>query len=170
MEYLEREFRAILNKYGHYILLVHLEREQCHLECYDATTSSYDSTCPDCFGTGNHTTLTKVITRNEDSNITSSLSGISNLQGFGELAIPGRFYFMNKEVIIDEHDLIVDVDWQGEIPIYNKGSILEVSHIDMKRFEGGEPTFQKVYCLVEPVNRNYRADKIVNSYKQRYFK
>lgn len=171
MHEVEREFRQIIENYGHFVLLAHYDREvkgRCTV-CGDKITGSFDDDCKNCFGTGRSMIVDKIQVREEDSNITSSLSDISRFQAFGEVARPGRFYFMNKEVNIKEHDLILDVDWQGEMPIYTYRRLSEVSHVDVKRLERGVPIFQKVYTISDPFNNYMRARTIVSRYISDHF-
>ena len=171
MNQLEREFRQILNNYGHHAILAHYDRTvkgRCEV-CGDKITGSFDDQCLNCFGTGRAMIVEKILVREEDSNITSSLSDISKFQAFGEVARPGRFYFMNKEVNVKEHDLILDVDWEGEMPVYTFRRLSEVSHVDVKRFERGNPVFQKVYTQSDPFNNYDRAKSIVTRYINDHF-
>lgn len=164
MNYLEREFRDILNKYGHYALLVHSDKEKT-CKCYNKTTSSHEDDCPICFGTGFPATkFSRILTREQDSNLSYALADISGNQSFGELALPGRFYYLNKEVKIEPHDIILDVNWEGNKAIFSHRILSSVTHVDIKRFENGEPTFQKIYVKSEPINLTVRSKNIINKY------
>lgn len=165
---LKKQFESILERYGHHILLVHNEINMPCL-CYDTLTGSSDNKCPICFGMGVVPEISKHLVREQDSNLSNALSFISDTQLFGELSIPGRFYFFKAEADIRVHDLIVDVDWDGEQPVYSNRGLFEVSHIDKKRFERGEFVFQKVYTKDTPIQKNIRAINIVNKYGQDYY-
>ena len=162
---LKKEFDAILDKYGHYIILGNKLNKKHNCNAF----GSNDDTCPVCFGTGSPLRFTKVLTREQDSNITSSLAGISTYQQFGELAVPGKYFFVKNDIEVNEHDIILDVDWNGDMPVYSHRNLLEVSHIDIKRFENGEVVFKKVYALTEPINSEIRSRNIIAKYNKDYF-
>lgn len=168
MDNLEMEFRAILSNYGHEVLLVHFDKQKPRCHCEDKPTGTFSDKCPNCFGTGYMChTITREMTREQDSNISSSLSGISDFQLFGELAAPGRFHFFNKEVIVEEHDLILDIEWEDDQPNDTNNEVYEVSHIDIKRFLKGQITFKKVYSTAQPVNKTSIQRNIINAYRRK---
>ena len=169
MDSLEMEFRAILSNYGHEVLLVHFDKQKPRcIYCGNKATGTFRDDCPYCFGTGYmYHTITRETTREQDSNISSSLSGISEIQKFGELADPGRFHFFNKEVIVEEHDLILDIEWEDDQPNDTNNEIYEVSHIDIKRFLKGQITFKKVYSTAQPINKTIIQRNIINAYRRK---
>ena len=164
---LKNEFDNILKQYGHHILLLSQKNIRC--TCYDALTGSTDRNCEYCFGAGYIPKVTKEITREEDSNISSSLSMISDFQTFGEMIVTGRHYFFKNDVEVKVNDLILDVDWEGNRPIHVGRPLLRVSHVDRKRFINGEVVFQKVYMKTQPILRDIRAIHIIEKYNQTYY-
>ena len=128
---LRKEFDAILHQYGHYVLIVRTDR-QTTCTCYNPTTGSVSKTCPYCFGLGTIPIIEKHITREKDLNVPETLPYLSTQQLFGEMAIATRGYFFKPEVVIQPHDLIIDVDWNGAQPIYSGRGLYEVSHVDKK--------------------------------------
>ena len=164
---LKNEFDNILKQYGHDVLLISQTNIRC--TCYDALTGSTNRKCPYCFGTSYIPKITKEITREEDSNISSSLSMISDFQTFGEMIVTGRYYFFKNDVEVKANDLILDVDWKGNRPIHVGRPVLKVSHVDRKRFINGEVVFQKVYTKTQPILRDIRAIHIIEKYNQTYY-
>ena len=165
---LKRRFDNILEKYGHETLVLHSNRE-IRCVCMDKLTGSVDVSCPFCFGMGSIPEITRELTREQDSNLSNALSFISDTQLFGEMSIPGRFYFFKTEVDIDAHDLILDVDWVNDLPVYSGRGLYEVSHVDRKRFEDGEFTFQKVYTKTTPIMPNIRTINILERYGKQFY-
>ena len=164
---LKNEFDNILKQYGHDVLLISQTKIRC--TCYNALTGSTDRKCPYCFGTSYIPKITKEITREEDSNISSSLSMISDFQTFGEMIVTGRYYFFKNDVEVKANDLILDVDWKGNRPIHVGRPVLKVSHVDRKRFINGEVVFQKVYTKTQPILRDIRAINIINRHNKTYY-
>lgn len=164
---LKNEFDNILKQYGHHVLLISQTNIRCI--CYNDLTGSTDRNCPYCFGMGYIPKITKEITREEDSNISSSLSMIADFQTFGEMNVPGRYYFFKNDVEVKENDLILDVDWRGNRPIHVGRPLLKVSHVDRKRFINGEVVFQKVYTKNQPILRDIRAINIINKHNKTYY-
>ena len=157
---LRKEFDAILHQYGHYVLIVRTDRKTT-CTCYNPTTGSVSKTCPYCFGLGTIPIIEKHITREKDLNVPETLPYLSTQQLFGEMAIATRGYFFKPEVVIQPHDLIIDVDWNGVQPIYSGRGLYEVSHVDKKRFEFGEFTFQKVYVKDNPIEKEIHSIRII---------
>lgn len=163
MQSAEREFNLILQDYGHPVLLLR-QTTKIRCSCYDAVTQTADRKCPYCFGLGTVPVAEKHLTRDVDMRIPDSLPYIGNMQLFGELAVGARSYFFKKDVKVKENDLIIDVEWNGNLPIYTGGYILEVSHIDPQRFRNGEIAFQKVYVKDQPVQKSIRGFKIIQAF------
>lgn len=160
MNSLEKQFNDILEVYGHDMLLLHSDKKTV-CTCFDKLTGSSDRYCPFCFGMGTVPVIEKHRVRDMDMKIPDSMPYIANQQLFGEMAVTARAYFFKKDVTIKENDLIIDVDWQGQTPVYVDGGIYEVSHIDPQRFINGEITFQKVYVKDQPIKKSIRGFKIV---------
>ena len=162
------QFHHILQRYGHEVLVISADR-QLPCSCLDVLTGSTDNKCSYCFGLGYIPVITKELTREQDSNIASSLSLISDSQLFGELSIPGRFYFFKDTVQIKPHDLIMEVIWDGNRPVQLGEGLYEVSHVDLKRLERGEVLFQKVYTKENPIMKNIRSINIIERAGQTFY-
>lgn len=154
-----------MTKYGHDVLVVHRDEETL-CTCVDKLTGSINRDCPFCFGTGYVSIVRKHTTRTEDKQVDTNHPFLGDNFSFGELTIEGRSYYFYKDVPIKEHDLIVEVDWQGNQPIYNGGGIYEVNHKFPYRFEGGQIAFWKTFVKDKPVMKNIRGFKIVQSAKE----
>lgn len=161
MKSLLEEFNQIIDVYGYDILLLRNNKKRKCMNCWDEKTQSADRSCPFCFGMGTIPTIEKHSVRDMDLKAPDTLPLLAAQQQFGELAITGRAYFFKRNETIAEHDLIIDVDWDGETPVYNRKGIYEISHIDPQRFEKGEEIFKKVYVKDTPINKSIRGFKIV---------
>ena len=159
----EKEFNAILEQFGHSVLLLH-QTTKVRCSCYDPLLQASDRDCPYCFGLGTVPLAEKHLTRDMDMRVPDTLPYISSMQLYGELAVGSRSYFFKKDVAVKEKDLIVEVDWVNGSPTYNGGYIFEVSHIDPQRFLNGEIVFQKVYVKDQPVQKSIRGIKIIEAY------
>lgn len=157
---LKRDFENIIEKYGHDILLLRSDKKTM-CTCYNPVTGSIKSDCPYCFGMGSVPVIEKHKVREQDMRVPETLPYLPDTQLFGEMAVATRAYFMRMDSHPNPHDIIVDVDWNGQIPIYSGRGIYEISHIDAKRFENGEFVFQKVYVKDDPIEKHIRGIKIV---------
>ena len=101
--------------------------------------------------------------------VPDTLPYIASQQLYGKLAVSSRSYFFKKDAKIAIDDLIIDVDWIGNQPVYKDGGIYEISHIDPQRFLNGEVVFQKVYVKDQPVEKAIRAIRIMESFGDRFF-
>lgn len=156
MNQLEIQFRSFMKKYGHHVLLLHSDSKMT-CTCVDKVTGSADRGCPYCFGMGSVPLITKEVTRDIDLGTPDGMPFLGSQQLFGDLSVPARAYFFHKDTKISHDDLIIDVDWNGQIPVYNGKGIYEVSHIDPARYLGGEIVFQKVYVKDRPIMKNIRG-------------
>jgi len=153
---LRKDFEFILREWGYPILLLRQDtRVRC--SCWNEKTQEADVSCPICFGLGYAPIVEKHTVRDEDVTITNTTSQNT----FGEIAIPGRYYYVKHDMAVREGDLIFDVDWteQGR-PVYKGGGIYEVNHIDPQRFNRGELIFQKLYCEDQPVQKKVRGIRV----------
>ncbi|MEI4281681.1 hypothetical protein [Tetragenococcus halophilus] len=158
---LSQSFNNILDEYGYNILLVSQNKKK-HCSCWDEKTQSADRKCPFCYGLGFVPVIQRHLVRDMDSSDSSSYFGT---QGniIGDMVISKRFYFFKNNVKVQENDLIVDVDWAGEKPVYKDRGIYQVSHIDPQRFKHGELIFQKVHVKDNPIYKHIRGIKIVEN-------
>lgn len=160
---LKQEFEAILEEYGHYVLLVHSDKKT-RCSCFDKKTQEADRECPVCFGLGYVPKIEAKLTREVDSTLPDSLIMIEKAGNFGGMSVPGRYYYLKADTSVREADLIVDVEWREDgRPYYANGGIYEVSHIDPNRFRNGEHIFYKVHCKIEPIEKQIRGLRITES-------
>jgi hypothetical protein len=160
---LRYEFDQILIGYGRPILLVRSDRK-IRCSCWDEKTQSSDRECPVCFGVGYVPVIEKHSARSMDTSVPETLAMLGEQGSFGELAVPGRQYYMRYDCKVASGSLIVDVDWSptGK-PIYNGGGVYNVSHVDDKRYERGQIVYRKAYCKDEPVEKEIRGIRISSS-------
>lgn len=188
MNKLEETMSHILTNYGHDVLVVHVNsKEKC--SCYDPATGSPNTRvitnadgkkvrkpipkaqqpCPYCFGTGTVPQIKKYRTRYKDARIPQSNAFMEQLMPFGGISVDAKVYYFDKHVKITEKDLIVEVDWKGDRPIYNGGGIFEVAHVDPLRYIGGEINHYRVYTKGKPINKSIRAIRIVKRANEIYY-
>lgn len=160
---LRNEFENILKEYGHDCLLVRTEKK-LRCSCWNEKTQEADRECPVCFGIGWAPTVEKHTVRDSDTSVPETLALIGETASIGDIAVPGRFYYMRHNVRAQSGDLILQVDWSATgKPIYNGGMLLEVSHVDSMRFKHGEVVYKKVYCKDQPIEKQIRGIRIVNA-------
>ena len=168
MQNIEKEFNGILKQYGHNVLVLR-KNTKTRCICYDPLLQASDRDCPYCFGMGVVPIAEKHLIRDMDMKVPDTLPYIASQQLYGKLAVSSRSYFFKKDAKIAIEDLIIDVDWIGNQPVYKDGGIYEISHIDPQRFLNGEVVFQKVYVKDQPVEKAIRAIRIMESFGDRFF-
>ena len=160
MNQVEKTFNHIMKTYGHNVLVLHQDKKT-RCSCFDAVTGSASRSCPFCFGLGYVPIIKSHRTRNVDMSANDSLPFVGESQLFGNLTIANRSYYFHKNAGIKEHDLIIEVEWDGGRPVYTGRGIYSVSHVDPLRFTGGEISYYKIYVKDEPINKNIRGFKAV---------
>lgn len=183
MNKLEQTMDHILKKYGHDILLIHTGgKERC--SCYDPATGSVntkkvrqtvngktsykvvqmtreEAPCPYCMGTGWVSTIKRYTTRYKDARIPQSNAFMEQQMGFGEMSVEAKLYYFDKHTTVTEGDIILEVDWEGDRPIYNGGGAFEVSHVDPLRYIGGKINHYRVYTKSDPIDVDIKGIRIV---------
>ncbi|MFS1019741.1 MULTISPECIES: hypothetical protein [Enterococcus] len=157
---LKNKYKEIISKYGYDILLLQQNKKR-RCSCYDEKTQSADRRCPFCYGLGYVSTITRQKIRDIDSGVPVTLPLITATNTYGGLSVATRAYYFLPEATLTENDLIIDVEWQGDTPIYTGKGIYQIAHIDPQRFEGGELIFNKAYVKDTPINKQIRGFKIV---------
>lgn len=165
---LKQKFRDILDEYGYDVLVVR-QNKAMRCSCFEEKTQSVDRKCPFCFGIGYVPTITRETIRDKETGIPMSLPLITKSNRYGNLAIGTRAYYFLPEVKLSENDLIIDVDWEGDIPVYVNRGMYAIAHIDPQRFKAGELVFQKVYVKDRPIDKSIRGFKIIEKYGQTYY-
>lgn len=168
MKALLDEFNDIIDKYGYYVLILR-QNENKRCSCYEHKTQSADRNCPFCYGLGYIPIIEKHRIREIDTSVPQTLPLLPTSQLFGDMSIPARAYFFRNDTRIKTNDLIIDVDWDGDIPIYTNKGIYEVSHVDPARFEDGELIFYKVYVKDTPIDKKIRGFRIVEEAGKIYY-
>jgi len=161
---LRTEFEGILKDFGHNVLLIRSDTQLRCTTCWSDKTQEASRECPVCFGLGYVPIVEKHTVRVEDSSIAISYPDMAQGFKFGEMATPGFRYFMKHDAKVSIGDLIMEVEWTDSgKPVYNGGYLSSINHIDRKRWEGGQVIFQKVYTSDEPIEKEIRGIRIVNS-------
>lgn len=158
------KFEGIIEKYGYGTLVVHQDKTK-RCSCYEPKTQSTKRDCSYCYGLGYVSTVKKHFVRELDSNVPMSFPFINASNLYGDMAIATRAYFFKRDVDLTENDLIINVDWNGEVPTYSGKGIYQITHIDPQRFEKGELIFYKVYVRDNPVNKTIRGINILDGFK-----
>lgn len=151
------EFDEILNNYGHVVLVVRKNiKERC--SCYDEKTQSSDRSCPVCLGLGFNIKIEAHLTRDVDASL--QIEPNAAMPSYGNQWSKNRFYFFRPEVKIAAQDLLVEVRFDGQTPIYEGGGVFEVQKVDPARFERGVIIFNKVIVGDQPVSENIRGFRV----------
>jgi len=151
------EFDEILNNYGHVVLVVRKDvKERC--SCYNEKNQSSDRDCPVCFGLGFNVKIEAHLTR--DMDVSMRVEENAAMPTYGDLFTKNRFYYFRPEVKVAEKDLLIEVRFDGLVPIYEGGGVFEVQKIDPARFGRGELIFNKILVVDQPVAENIRGFRI----------
>lgn len=158
---LYQKFRGILEKYGRNCLLIRASN-MTKCSCWDEKRQEAQRDCPSCFGLGSVPIIEKHLARNTDTSVPETLALLGQAGNFGEMMVPGRFYYMDRITQVKQGDLILEVDWTPQgVPIYNGGDLFEVSHISPYHFERDELIYKKVYVHDQPIQKEIRGIRIV---------
>lgn len=157
---LREEFDQILVQYGYPILLIHQEKK-LRCSCWNEKRQETDRECPICFGLGWTILVEKHTVRSQDTSVPETYAFMKRAGDFGGLSVPGRQYYFRYGTNLMVGDLIVDVEWNGNKPVYKGGGIYEISHINPNRFEKGELVYYTVYVKDQPVEKDIRGIRIV---------
>jgi hypothetical protein len=143
------ELANVLSEYGHDVVYIRRDtRFRC--TCYsERSGESSNPNCPLCFGTAFRVSLEKVKTRRKISSVPETLIGLKNTQNTGNLSPTAFVYYFQYFTLPVEGDLILEVDWNGNIPAYIREKHL-VSVADPKQGTGGQIEFYQVYCRYNP--------------------
>lgn len=159
---LREDFERILQDFGYNVLIVR-EDTKVRCSCWSEKTQESPRSCPVCFGLGTVPKIEKHTTRMQDASVPISYPGMSKRTEIGDMAVPGLAYFFKHDVRLSIGDLIVEVDWSSSNkPTYEGGYISSVSHIDNKRWRGGQSAYQKAYTEDEPFQKECRGIRIVD--------
>lgn len=160
---LRYEFDEILAQYGSNCLLVR-DEQKLRCSCWNEKTQEAERDCPVCFGLGWTAFVEKHTVRSQDTSVPESLAFLGQGVSLGEMAVPGRQYYMRYNASVSPGDLIVEVEWSDSgKPLWTGKGIYEVSHVSDQRFERGEIVFKVVYCKDQPVEKQVRGVRIVNA-------
>jgi|SRR5699024_1390083 len=142
---IQKEFEAVIEKYGHDIIYVRTDK-RFRCTCFSERSGGPGkSKCKKCFGTGYHTTTEVVKVRRQISSLPESLVRTRNTYETGSFAAKAFVYYFTKSVKPKTGDIILEVNWKNNIPISIKDSYL-ISIADGKQGDQGEIEFYQVYC------------------------
>lgn len=161
---LRDDFEDMLREFGHNILLVRQD-SLLRCSCWSEKNQEAPRDCPVCFGLGRVPVIEKHTVRSMTQQIPQTLSrAIDEGSSVGPMQAGSTAYFVKVDMKVRARDLIIEVDWSptGK-PIYNGGHVGEVNYVDLKRYENGTPTFQKLYVEEKPVRKEIRGIRVANS-------
>lgn len=160
---LRDDFQDILRDYGHEVLVVKQNR-RLRCSCWNEINQEISRTCPVCFGLGFVPIVEKHTVRERTMAMPETLARAIVPEPFGEMVVNGKTFYLRHDAGLNLQDLIVEVDWSptGK-PIYTGQDILEVNYIDPKRFENGQVTYLKISTRDQPVHKEIRGVRIVQS-------
>lgn len=167
--FVEKHFNKLMDEYGHDVLVVHRETEE-ECVCYDKLTGSADRACPFCFGLGWIPTTQRYTTRNVDGSVSDNVPRGGSRQIYGGLIQTSRNYYFYKDCPIQPQDLIVEVEWEGDQPIYTGKGIYEVYHVDLLRYKDGNLSYIKVSTKDNPIMKSIRGIQIVRRHGETYYR
>lgn len=160
MNKLEEKFQYIMKEFGHDVLVLHNDKNEV-CSCYDPVTGSINSKCPYCFGIGHVPQIKKYRTRYKDARIPQSNAFMMTNEPFGEMSVDAKVYYFYKDKVLKEGDLIIEVDWEDDRPVYKGRGVRQVAHVDPLRYIGGEINHYRVYVKGEPIDMEIRGIQIV---------
>lgn len=155
---LAKEFKTILEEYGHDVLVLRVDKKK-RCSCYNEVTLEASRTCPICFGLGWSYIAERHTCRAEDASIEESLVRAVKGNIMGNVVSGGRKYFFLPNMKADEKDLIVEVEWDrfGR-PKYKDAGIWEINYIDHNLKLGQEKdVYRVVYVSENPVQSKVRG-------------
>lgn len=157
---LREEFDQIIRTYGYNVLVIKQEKK-LRCSCWNEKRQEADRECPVCMGIGWNLEVQKHTIRGMDTSVPETYAFMKKTSDFGGLSVPGRQYFFRYNADITQGDLIVDVEWNGEKPVYKNGGIYEISHVTPNRFEKGELIYYSVFVKDQPVEKTIRGIRLV---------
>ncbi|MCY9308714.1 MULTISPECIES: hypothetical protein [Bacillus subtilis group] len=167
---LAKEFKKILQEYGHDVLVIRQEGKLHCPNCYDEVTQEASRDCPVCLGIGYSFVAERHRTRAEESDVPRSLVRLIKNASIGDTVIDGIKYYFPPEMKAKEQDLIIEVDWDkyGR-PIYNGQGIYNINFIDNNQKLGaGKQIYKIAYTSGQPVRNKLRGIRFseLNGIKQ----
>lgn len=160
---LKDEFEEILRDFGYNILVVR-QSTKLRCSCWSEKNQESPRECPVCFGLGTVPVIEKHTVRSYVASIPQTLPRAVKDLGIGDASSSAKAFYFRTNVRLSIGDLIVEVDWSDSgKPIYNNGEVSEINFIDIKRYEQGQPTYQKAYVEGRPIQSEIRGIRIANS-------
>lgn len=138
---------SFLEEYGHDIVYVRRDT-RFHCSCYSDRSKEAQPNCPKCFGTGYHVTLETYKARRQISSIPETHVGARELHGAGSVTVKGYTYYLEYKAFPKSGDLILEVEWDENIPkkIIEK---FEISIAEELKGKNGRIEFYQVYCRTD---------------------
>jgi len=152
---LRAEFSAVLRKYGHSIIFVHQDK-RFRCKCYSERSGEGRSDCGTCFGTTYRVSVEKRLTRRKVNTVPETLPGVKKVMPAGHSDSLAYVYYLEYDVEPKEGDLILEVEWQDNVPARIKEKLV-VSVAEPMRLVEGRVEFYQVYVRTEAKGANDHA-------------
>lgn len=138
---LRAEMESLLQEYGHDIVYVRTNKA-LHCRCWNEQQQSSNPRCTTCFGTGY--VVRPEIHRVRSRTASVPLSYPSLLQHEEPVVTddPAYFFYMKWNSMPAVGDLILDVFWQGKVPILTRA--YEINFPEPNRGQGGRIEYWRV--------------------------
>jgi hypothetical protein len=147
MRDLRQDISRLFDQASHNIVYVRRDlRFRC--TCYSERSGEARSDCPICFGTSYHVKIEKHRARRHPNSVPLTLSGVNQETPAGNLIPKAYVYYLEHTAQATENDLILEVEWEGDIPKRIKEKY-KISIADAKLGTGGRVEFYQVYTRLE---------------------
>ena len=155
-----QEFNNIVDEFGHKVILIKPNKKQ-ECNCLHRITRSAKPDCPICLGTGFVVYSKEILVRNV---MKYSLENYK-YASIGETVINQNNFYLKSEDRPQQDDLIIQLNFEKDKPYIDEYSnIYLIDNVAPLRQESGEIAFFLCSCEAQPINKNYKLNKILNKY------
>ncbi|MES9681829.1 hypothetical protein ABWK22_02690 [Gottfriedia acidiceleris] len=157
---LAQEFKNILEEYGYDVLVLRQDKK-LFCTCYNEVTQEVSRDCPLCLGMGYTFTAERHTTRSEGAVGATQLINALKTEDIGAVLTSDRKYYFLPNMIANEKDLIVEVDWdQFGNPSYSEKGIWKITNVDRTQKLGVNEVYKIYYSSLTPVRSKIRGIRI----------
>lgn len=110
-----KEFKEILDEYGHYVLLQRTSR-RLRCRCYIEINGEGDPKCPYCMGQGWVSKIERHKTRTDAATQIVSRPSLKMSSPAGSVWVDSKVFYLQHDVGIRVGDLIFEVGWDPKNP------------------------------------------------------
>jgi hypothetical protein len=141
---LRAEFDKLVSEYGHDIIYIR-RITGLHCRCWNEKEHSGNPHCTSCFGTGYVVKIETHKTRSKSTVAPVALPMMLSYEETGNAVLPAYFFYMRYDSQPTIGDLVLDVEWNGDVP----NQIImpyEVSFPEPERGLEGRIEYWRVAC------------------------